>query len=105
MALRYLVVFIIWTVGFSVSAQISPDFPGPSNPASTHWLSTENTVVTHRADLQRVIEFSNEFPTGTVLVVDQPAIYPWQLQSLDSMDDNFISVVTCLLYTSDAADE
>ena len=94
MALRYLVVFIIWTVGFSVSAQISPDFPGPSNPASTHWLSTENTVVTHRADLQRVIEFSNEFPPGTVLVVDQPAIYPWQLQSLDSMDDNFISVVT-----------
>jgi hypothetical protein len=92
--LRYFAVFVVWTVGFGASAQTPRDLLEPSDPARAYWQSTENTIVTNRADLQQVVEFNNEFPPGTVIVVDQPAIYPWQLQSLDPQDDNFVSVIT-----------
>jgi len=92
--LRYFAVLVVWTFSFGAFAQIPFDLPEPSDPASAYWLSTENNIVTNRADLQQVIEFNNEFPPGTVIVVDQPAIYPWQLQSLDPLDDNFVSVVS-----------
>ena len=92
--MRYFVVFVVWTIGFGVSAQIPLDLQDPSDPARAYWLSTENTIVANRADLQQVVEFNKGFSPGTVIVVDQPAIYPWQLQSIDPQADNFVSVTT-----------
>ena len=94
MLLRYIVVSVLWSLGFGASAQTPVAISDPFYPASAYWQSAENTIVTHRADLQQVIEFHQEFPPGTVIVVDQPAHYPWQLQSRDLEGDNFVFVTS-----------
>ena len=60
--------------------------------ASTRLEIPEYVEVSTEIDVVQRVELNRSLPSGTFLIVDQPVYYPWQLQSRQSNEDNYVSV-------------
>ena len=49
-------------------------------------------VVSSETEIIQWVDVKSYTPAGTLLIVDQPAYYPWQLQSLRPNAENYVSV-------------
>ena len=49
-------------------------------------------VVSSETEIILWVDVKSYTPAGTLLIVDQPAYYPWQLQSLRPNAENYVSV-------------
>ena len=66
---------------------------GESLVFTARWQHPEPVLVSSKVDLVQIINFNHELVAGTRIYIDQPREYPWQLQSSQVNEDNFVSVV------------
>ena len=72
----------------------TPDFAPDYAPVITKtWLDVPDQVInSSQLDITQWVEIASPLPAGTIIAVEQPSFYLGQFQSLDSTQDNFISV-------------
>lgn len=65
-----------------------------SRPLSAYWETSEGAQPASRVDITQTMVITQELGPGSALYIDQPSFYPWQLQSRNEDDDNYVFVST-----------
>ena len=75
-------------------SQVEPVFDSGYPPVIMKtWLDVPDRVsISSQLDITQWVEVARPLPAGTIIAVEHPSFYSGQFQSLDSSQDNFISV-------------
>ena len=87
--------FVLFCLGFQVLS--STEFAIASDGelqtiASTRLQIPEYVEVSTEIDVVQWVTLNRSLPAGAFLVVDQPVYYPWQLQSRQPREENYVSI-------------
>ena len=75
-------------------SQVEPVFDSGYPPVIMKtWLDVpDRVIISSQLDITQWVEVARPLPAGTIIAVEHPSFYSGQFQSLDSSQDNFISV-------------
>ena len=75
-------------------SHVKPGFDSGFSPViMKSWLDApDRVIISSQLDITQWLEVASPLPAGTIIAVEQPSFYSGQFQSLDSSQDNFISV-------------